>query len=51
MALKNLMDQVEKLQVQKEKQVAAMSNRQATLSEVESKRQDLLDQVIKSGNS
>ncbi|WP_303950387.1 SMC family ATPase [Streptococcus vestibularis] len=46
-ALKNLMDQVEKLQVQKEKQVATLSNRQATLSEVESKRQDLLDQVTK----
>lgn len=46
-ALKNLMDQVEKLQVQKEKQVATVSNRQATLSEVESKRQDLLDQVTK----
>ena len=46
-ALKNLMDQVEKLQVQKENQVATLSNRQATLSEVESKRQDLLDQVTK----
>lgn len=46
-ALKDLMDQVEKLQVQKEKQVATLSNRQATLSEVESKRQDLLDQVVK----
>ena len=46
-ALKNLMDQVEKLQVQKEKQVVTVSNRQATLSEVESKRQDLLDQVTK----
>ena len=46
-ALKNLMDQVEKLQVQKEKQVATLSNRQATLSEVASKRQDLLDQVAK----
>ena len=46
-ALKNLMDQVEKLQVQKEKQVATLSNRKATLSEVESKRQDLLDQVTK----
>ena len=46
-ALKNLMDQVEKLQVQKEKQVATLSNRQATLSEVESKRQNLLDQVTK----
>ena len=46
-ALKNLMDQVEKLQVQKEKKVATLSNRQATLSEVESKRQDLLDQVTK----
>ena len=32
---------------QKEKQVATLSNRQATLSEVESKRQDLLDQVAK----
>ena len=41
------MDQVEKLQVQKEKQVATLSNRQATFSEVESKRQDLLDQVAK----
>ena len=38
-ALKNLMDQVEKLQAQKEKQVATLSNRQATLSEVASKRQ------------
>ena len=46
-ALKDLMDQVEKLQVQKEKQVATLSNRQATLSEVESKRHDLLDQVAK----
>lgn len=46
-ALKDLMDQVEKLQVQKERQVATLSNRQATLSEVESKRQDLLDQVAK----
>lgn len=46
-ALKDLMNQVEKLQVQKEKQVATLSNRQATLSEVESKRQDLLDQVAK----
>ena len=46
-ALKDLMDQVEKLQVQKEKQVATLSNRQATLSEIESKRQDLLDQVAK----
>ena len=46
-ALKNLMDQVEKLQAQKEKQVATLSNRQATLSEVDSKRQDLLDQVAK----
>ena len=46
-ALKDLMDQVEKLQVQKEKQVATLSNRQATLSEVEFKRQDLLDQVAK----
>ena len=46
-ALKNLMDQVEELQAQKEKQVATLSNRQATLSEVESKRQDLLDQVAK----
>ena len=41
------MDQVEKLQAQKEKQVATLSNRQATLSEVASKRQDLLDQVTK----
>ena len=41
------MDQVEELQAQKEKQVATLSNRQATLSEVESKRQDLLDQVAK----
>ena len=31
----------------KEKQVATLSNRQATLSEVETKRQDLLDQVAK----
>ena len=46
-ALKDLMDQVEKLQVQKEKQVATLSNRQATLSEVESKRKGLLDQVAK----
>ena len=46
-ALKDLMDQVEELQAQKEKQVAALSNRQARLSEVESKRQDLLDQVAK----
>ena len=46
-ALKDLMDQVEKLQVQKEKQVATLSNRQARLSEVETKRQDLLDQVAK----
>lgn len=46
-ALKDLMDQVEKLQVQKEKQVATLSNRQATLSEVESKIQGLLDQVAK----
>jgi len=46
-ALKNLMDQVEELQAQKERQVATLSNRQATLSEVESKRQDLLDQVAK----
>ena len=46
-ALKDLMDQVEKLQGQKEKQVATLSNRQATLSEVESKGQDLLDQVAK----
>ena len=41
------MDQVEELQAQKEKQVATLSNRQATLSEVETKRQDLLDQVAK----
>ncbi len=41
------MNQVEELQAQKEKQVATLSNRQATLSEVESKRQDLLDQVAK----
>ncbi|CCB92916.1 exonuclease [Streptococcus salivarius CCHSS3] len=46
-ALKDLMDQVEELQAQKEKQVAALSNYQARLSEVESKRQDLLDQVAK----
>lgn len=46
-ALKDLMDQVEELQAQKEKQVATLSNRQATLSEVEAKRQDLLDQVAK----
>ena len=45
--LKDLMDQVEELQAQKEKQVAALSSRQATLSEVETKRQDLLDQVAK----
>lgn len=41
------MDQVEELQAQKEKQVATLSNRQARLSEVETKRQDLLDQVAK----
>ena len=46
-ALKDLMNQVEELQTQKERQVATLSNRQATLSEVESKRQDLLDQVAK----
>ena len=46
-ALKDLMNQVEELQAQKEKQVATLSNRQATLSEVESKHQDLLDQVAK----
>lgn len=46
-ALKDLMDQVEVLQAQKEKQVATLSNRQARLSEVETKRQDLLDQVAK----
>lgn len=46
-ALKELMNQVEELQAQKERQVATLSNRQATLSEVESKRQDLLDQVAK----
>ena len=46
-ALKDLMDQVEELQAQKEKQVATSSNRQARLSEVETKRQDLLDQVAK----
>lgn len=46
-ALKDLMDQVEELQAQKEKQVAALSSRQATLSEVETKRQNLLDQVAK----
>lgn len=46
-ALKNLMDKVEALQVQKEKQVATLSNRQATLNEVETYRQGLLDQVAK----
>ena len=46
-ALKDLMDQVEELQAQKEKQVATLSNRQATLSEVEANRQGLLDQVAK----
>ena len=46
-SLKNLMNHVEKLQDQKEKQVATLSNRQATLSEVESKRHDLLAQVAK----
>lgn len=46
-ALKDLMDQVEALQAQKEKQVATLSNRQATLSEVEANRQGLLDQVAK----
>lgn len=45
--LKDLMDQVEVLQAQKEKQVATLSNCQARLSEVETKRQDLLDQVAK----
>lgn len=45
--LKDLMNQVEELQAQKEKKVATLSNRQATLSEVESKRQDLLGQVAK----
>ena len=45
--LKDLMNQVEEVQAQKERQVATLSNRQATLSEVESKRQDLLDQVAK----
>lgn len=46
-ALKDLMDQVKELQAQKEKQVATLSNRQATLSEVEANRQGLLDQVAK----
>ena len=46
-AFKKLMDQVEELQVQKENQVATLSNRQATLNEVESKRQGLLAQVAK----
>ena len=46
-ALKNLMDKVEALQVQKEKQVATLSNRQATLNEVETYHQGLLDQVAK----
>lgn len=46
-SLKHLMDPVEELQDQKEKQVAILSNRQATLSEVESKRHDLLAQVTK----
>lgn len=46
-ALKDLMNQVEELQAQKERQVATLSNRQATLREVESKRQDLLGQVAK----
>ena len=46
-ALKDLMNRVEELQAQKEKQVATLSNRQARLSEVETKRQDLLDQVAK----
>lgn len=46
-ALKDLMDQVEELQAQKENQVATLSNRQATLSEVEANRQGLLDQVAK----
>lgn len=46
-ALKELMNQVEELQAQKERQVATLSNRQATFIEVESKRQDLLDQVAK----
>lgn len=45
--LKDLMDRVEELQAQKEKQVATLSNRQATLSEVETKRQGLLEQVAK----
>ena len=46
-ALKKSHGSVEKLQAQKENQVATLSNRQATLSEVASKRQDLLDQVAK----
>ena len=46
-ALKKLMKKVEALQTEKENQVATLSNRQATLSEVESKRQGLLDQVAK----
>ena len=46
-ALKDLMNQVEELQTQKERQVATLSNRQATLREVETNRQGLLDQVAK----
>ena len=46
-ALKDLMNQVEELQAQKEKQVATLSNRQATLREVETNRKGLLDQVAK----
>ncbi|WP_289092889.1 ATP-binding protein, partial [uncultured Streptococcus sp.] len=46
-ALKDLMNRVGELQAQKEKQVATLSNRQATLSEVETKRQGLLEQVAK----
>ena len=46
-ALKDLMNQVEELQTQKERQVATLSNRQATLREVETNRKGLLDQVAK----
>lgn len=46
-ALKDLMNQVEELQAQKERQVATLSNRQATLREVETNRKGLLDQVAK----
>ena len=46
-ALKKLMKKVEALQTEKENQVATLLNRQATLSEVETYHQGLLDQVAK----